>query len=183
MLCERCKKNEAVFYYRENVNGQEKKYSLCRDCAEELKKSGELKFGDDMIDTMFSKNPFGEAFEHLDSLFGSLFEPAKEALPNGSQGGAAQKHCPTCGATLADIAKTGRVGCPDCYAEFEKELMPTIGRIHGCTKHTGRAPKEYREQMEKKRRIETLEAEQKEAIAAENYERAAEIRDELKTLR
>ena len=43
MLCEKCKKNEATFYYHENVNGNEKNYRLCADCAKELEKSGELK--------------------------------------------------------------------------------------------------------------------------------------------
>jgi protein-arginine kinase activator protein McsA len=36
MLCERCKKNEANYYYRENTNGVEKTYHLCADCAREL---------------------------------------------------------------------------------------------------------------------------------------------------
>ena len=33
MLCEKCKKNEATFYYHENVNGNQKNYRLCADCA------------------------------------------------------------------------------------------------------------------------------------------------------
>ena len=46
MLCERCKKKDATFYYHENVNGAEKTYSLCRDCADEMEKRGEFwKFG------------------------------------------------------------------------------------------------------------------------------------------
>lgn len=44
MLCEKCKKNEASVFYRENINGKERKYSLCPECAAELEKNGEIKF-------------------------------------------------------------------------------------------------------------------------------------------
>ena len=44
MLCEKCKKNEATVFYRENVNGKEKNYSLCQKCAEKLEKKGEISF-------------------------------------------------------------------------------------------------------------------------------------------
>ena len=40
MLCEKCSKNEATVFYREIVNGKEKKYSLCSDCAAKLEKEG-----------------------------------------------------------------------------------------------------------------------------------------------
>ena len=39
MLCEKCKKNEASVFYRENINGKERKYSLCPECAAELEKN------------------------------------------------------------------------------------------------------------------------------------------------
>lgn len=182
MLCERCKKKEATFYYHENVNGTEKNYSLCRDCADELEKKGEFKkfggltseFG--QFESLFANDPF----EHMDNLFGSLFAPAKtRQLAERSHA----KRCPLCGMTLSDFAREGKAGCPTCYETFADELEPTIGRIHGKTAHSGRAPSKFREKNELKNKIRALEAEQKEAIKVENYERAAEIRDELRSLR
>ena len=42
MKCEKCKQNEATFFYEETVNGKTRSYHLCRDCAEKMKESGEL---------------------------------------------------------------------------------------------------------------------------------------------
>ena len=108
MLCERCKKKEATFYYHENVNGTKKTYSLCRDCADELKKSGELgKFGSigtefAPFESLFARDPF----ENIDSLFGSLFAPAKtrQLAERGNT-----KKCPLCGMTLSDFSREGKV--------------------------------------------------------------------------
>ena len=38
MKCEKCQKNEATVFYRENINGKEAKYHLCPKCASELEK-------------------------------------------------------------------------------------------------------------------------------------------------
>ncbi|MBO7404788.1 MAG: UvrB/UvrC motif-containing protein, partial [Clostridia bacterium] len=89
---------------------------------------------------------------------------------------------PGCGTTLREFAQRG-AGCPKCYETFEAELAPTVSRAHGGSEHTGRVPLKYRDRIERKHRIEALEAERAEAVKNENYERAAEIRDELKALR
>lgn len=179
MLCERCKKKEATFYYHENVNGTEKTYSLCRDCADELEKNGEFKsFGSfgAMDFAPFENLFFHDPFENI----GSLFTPAK-TRQLAERGNA--KKCPLCGMTLSDFTREGKAGCPTCYEAFADELEPVLGRIHGRTAHNGRTPAKFREKTELRNRIRALEEEQKEAIKTENYERAAEIRDELKTLR
>lgn len=179
MLCERCKKNEATFYYHENVNGNEKTYHLCSDCAGEMEKSGELDYSD------FDKN-----FENLDSFFGDPFKSMNNLLAGFFGTGtpkqitsSAEKKCPDCGMSIREFAANGMAGCPKCYETFSKELEPTITKIHGRSAHNGRVPAKFREKASMKKKIESLEAEQREAIANENYERAAEIRDELKKLR
>lgn len=36
MRCDRCRKNEATFYYKSNINGKVTQVHLCPQCAEEL---------------------------------------------------------------------------------------------------------------------------------------------------
>ena len=183
MLCEKCKKNEATFYYHENVNGKTKTYRLCKDCADELTESGELKEFD--ADRYFEEfdSFFKDPFRSVDNLLAGFFGGERAALASGNRSGEEEKKCPGCGMTLRQFAASGRIGCPKCYETFEKELAPTISRVHWKAAHTGRAPAKFRERIDLKRRIESLENEQKEAVRGENYERAAEIRDELKKLR
>lgn len=181
MLCEKCGKNEATFYYRENVNGTEKSYKLCSACAAEMQKSGEIRTGmgeDPMTKMMklFSGDDLiGGDLLGSDSLFGRLM--------GTSQATGKAKSCALCGSSFQDIAKSGKAGCPACYETFAAELAPSIRRIHGRTSHTGQIPARFREENEKKQKIAALEAELKEAVKNENYERAAELRDILRDLR
>lgn len=174
MLCEKCSKNEATVFYREIVNGKEKKYSLCSDCAAKLEKEGKISFGADM--------PFGNFFNDYDpmgSLFGSLFAPSFSLQPKSAE----QKKCPLCGSTFEELVENGKVGCPKCYEAFADELEPTVRSIHGKTKHTGRAPGKLKAKIDRMKQISSLESEMKDAIKAQNFERAAEIRDQLKELK
>lgn len=172
MLCEKCGKKEATFYYRENVNGVEKSWKLCADCAAQLQKSGEISggsaFGEDYL-TQMQKLFSG------DDLFGSLLSPQKERTTG--------KTCSLCGSSFADLSRMGKVGCPRCYEAFANELIPSIRRIHGRTEHTGHTPRKFQAETEKKQKIAALEQELKKAIAEENYEHAAELRDNLRALR
>jgi len=80
----------------------------------------------------------------------------------------------SCGHTIRDIVFTGRVGCGNCYEYFKKELMPLIEMYQSSLKHKGKVPKNI---------ILTLEEQLKRAVAKEDYETAARLRDEIKLLR
>lgn len=168
MLCQHCKKNEATTVVKTMINGEYAEYRLCHECAHEL--------------------GYDSMFPDLTSDFGGLLSSFfSNALPAIS--GAA--HCNTCGSTLNDIKRTGKVGCADCYDTFFSELMPTIRNIHGNTEHKGKRPNviEYTVNEDKKDQTESAEdkiaalrAELKKAIENENFERAAQLRDEIKEL-
>ncbi len=184
MLCENCKTNEAIFYYHENINGNERTYRLCGDCFDKIKKDMSFDPTANSVSSLdlgafFSDKFFDSPMKTVDSLLGSLFAP----LGNGFHGAGSAAKCPTCGATVHDISNTGKAGCPDCYASFRRELSGAIERLHGHTSHTGRMPSRMSKANEMKDRISALESERIEAVKSENYERAAEIRDELKKLR
>ncbi len=176
MLCEKCGKNEATFYYKENINGTEKAYHLCADCAKKLEESGEIRsFNDNFFDSM------NKIFSG-DNFFGSLFAPAsaRHAL---SAPGKETKTCPLCGSTFADIVENGKLGCPMCYEVFGDALPLTIQRIHGRTKHTGNVPKRFRAALEAKEKLQKMEDELHEAVKNEEYEKAAELRDAIRALK
>ena len=95
---------------------------------------------------------------------------------------APEKKCPVCGSTYSDIAESGKVGCPACYETFGDELSHLIQSVHGTTTHTGNVPSRHRAKKERDEKRKTLRRELDEAIKAEEYERAAKLRDEIRAL-
>ena len=67
----------------------------------------------------------------------------KVTISQASKQAPAQRRvCPECNLSFAEFRKTGTLGCPECYASFEKNLSPLIERAqNGATNHTGKAPK------------------------------------------
>lgn len=101
--------------------------------------------------------------------------------------------CPRCGLTFAEFRQTGLLGCPGCYEAFEDRLGPLLERAHeGATHHVGKVPRRHRsgqaaggveggDPLLAERRA-LLRRQLDDAIAGEQYERAAAIRDELRRL-
>ena len=173
MLCEKCNKNNASFFYDENINGKKRSLALCDACAANLKASGELPLGDGILS--FSH---GTSLSSLsDSLFGTHFAPYEK--PHSEN---APKRCPFCGSTIYDLKKSGKVGCGECYKTFSSELGRTIHQIHGNSNHVGKAPVNFREKHQKASELEGLKKKLKDAIAEENFEDAALLRDKIRKL-
>lgn len=138
MLCQKCLKNQANYYYKQTINGVTKEIALCSDCA--AKESGDnnslwKKINDEFITSPFESSFFGNGFPGS-NLFGSLFT---SALPGHESH--EEKKCPLCASTFRDIKRMGKAGCAKCYETFAEELTPTIRSIHGKASHTGRRPK------------------------------------------
>jgi protein arginine kinase activator len=83
---------------------------------------------------------------------------------------------------MRELIKSGRPGCAKCYEIFESELDKIITGIHGSARYSGALPGKNAAGAERRKRIEELKKEQQIAINEQNYERAAEIRDEIKAL-
>lgn len=91
--------------------------------------------------------------------------------------------CVRCGMTQIDLRKKGRVGCPHCYEVFETDLDNMLERIHGATAHRGRVPG-IADSYERDRiqRIGELKNRLESAIQKEQFEVAADLRDQLADL-
>ena len=174
MLCQHCNHNEATTHVKTNINGKVTEYMLCADCAEKMG-YGNLFHG------------FTSSFaDDFNSLFGSFFE---NALPARTQA----TRCETCGSSYTDIQRTGMMGCADCYKLFENEIMPTIRKIHGNTTHCGKNSAALRAERagsvvenapvaEPVSELEKLRAELNKAIENQEFEKAAELRDRIKSM-
>ena len=86
---------------------------------------------------------------------------------------------------MSEIAKRGKVGCAECYRTFRAELAPSIRRIHGNVKYIGKAPAVSEEMSEAEKtaaEIASLREELTAAIKNEDFERAAMLRDKIRSI-
>jgi protein arginine kinase activator len=92
--------------------------------------------------------------------------------------------CPHCGITFKDFRSTGRLGCPQDYEVFKTQLVPLLENIHGEQKHQGKAPRrKYAGQPNRNTSaLGGLRRQLQGAIAREDYELAAQLRDKIRNL-
>lgn len=160
MLCQNCGKQEATTHIKRIVNGAATELHLCGDCARSLG-----------YQSAFSDFGFG-----FSDMLSSLFEPAGiGALSNSVL------RCEKCGCSFNDIVKSGKLGCADCYETFYDKLLPSIERIHGRTRHVGKMANGSPIQK-KNTKLEELKEKLQAAVDVQDYETAAKLRDEIKSL-
>jgi protein arginine kinase activator len=163
MKCESCREREAVVHLTQIVNDAVSQLHLCEVCAGER----------GVEPPMVSQSPLGSFLAAMGKGPGTAEGPLVSA----------PRQCPGCGATLQDFRETGRLGCPECYECFEAPLRDLLRRLHGSAVHAG---ERYLEPGADPRRqdqaAEVLRAELRKAVAAENFELAAELRDRLRAM-
>jgi protein arginine kinase activator len=169
MQCERCNKKKVTVYYRENRNGRIRALRLCGDCAERMEQAGELE----------------DLSTPLAGLHARLFNEgllASLPLPPEGWSRSSGRKCPSCGGVFSELAVGGTLGCPDCYESFSEELTEPLRILHGRVCHSGRSSAGHKARLERESRLEELRSRLKEAVTAEEYERAAALRDEIRGL-
>lgn len=157
MLCDKCKKNPATTHVHSIINGVAVEKNLCSYCAAAEGYVGGQGSIVDMLASMF-----GESMVH---------RPPQKGL-----------RCGCCGSSFSEIAERGKAGCPQCYTTFKNQLLPSVQRLHGKTKHVGKVPANASEEMKRSAKLDKLKDALKDAIAAEEFEKAAQLRDEIRQL-
>ena len=161
MLCDDCGK-PATIRYVEMVDGELRDLHLCDDCA----------------------NTRGMALS-LAPLAGPLVNMLMGLLDEMGAGDDRPEDgpvCPDCGLSQAEFRSTGKLGCAACYEAFAAELKPLLRRVHGSIVHNGTIPSKAPQDIGISRRTRALQLELERAVRAEEYERAAELRDEIRQL-
>jgi len=113
-------------------------------------------------------------------------ESALEAFSRPT--GLASNRCTKCGTTWDRLRQDGRAGCSHCYEAFGDQLIEVMDRLQRSAQHIGKIPRaavKRRRRLEHLRtrrdhRLEMLNRRLKEAVAAEKYEDAAKLRDQIK---
>lgn len=164
MKCQRCN-NQATFHITELTGDEPQELHLCEECAREYLAPSQV-----------------EMTGFVPALAGVLAEQIAVGQTAEELARLDQRACPVCGITFLEFRKQGRLGCPNDYICFEKELEPLLINIHGESKHVGKVPRRCPSGGKMQTRLIRLRREMKDAVATENYERASELRDEIRTV-
>ena len=163
MPCDNCKERPAAIHLTQIVNNAVTTLHLCDQCASEK--------GVQTAATA-AKQP-------LAGFLATMGKGAAAAMPADGD----TRRCDFCGGSLQDFRETGRLGCPQCYESFDGHLRALLRRLHGATQHVGEIylpPASPDEQPE--RALRDLRTLLQRAVDAENFELAADLRDQIKVL-
>jgi len=179
MKCQRCQQNEANIHLSQTRQGKTIDYHLCDSCAAELgiaqPTSGYFgSFG----------NIFGSGFPG-GPVSGSVFHTTG-GIPAFGEKHPFQTICPQCGQTFEDFRHTGLFGCSRCYDAFAGQLDAVFRRVQGSTHHIHESKNADKQPDDNKQltmnRLKALKQSLKAAVQKENYENAAKLRDEIRTI-
>ena len=166
MKCERCSGRDAEVHIRHQKGKEIVEYHLCRQCAEQMAKDG-------LIPDMSFDFPIENFLSGLFSGSGAMEDEEGRPAIHGLA-------CGRCGLDHASFLKSGKYGCPDCFAVFHDNLGPLLRKIHGSDIHRGIRPVTACLDVSCSDDLEILREELRRAIENEEYERAAVIRDRIR---
>jgi len=157
--CQRCKKRKATFHLTNiSRDGEKVERHLCEECAVEEGLVHKPSFSQQLIET--------------------LLAASKSISPEE-----ANLVCEECGLSYREFINQGLLGCPNDYDAFREPLARLIERSHeGATQHVGKSPRSLGAVRTTQQQIRQLKRQLDEAVAAEDYERAAELRDRIREL-
>ena len=172
MTCDICNKKKATVHLTEIVDEQMSEMHLCEECARQKSTQMEQQFG-------------------LADLLAGLSDTTKPSSPKEIDKAAALK-CSRCGLPYEDFRKFGRLGCGECYTSFKEHLTGLLRKIHGSNKYLGKTPSRNQGDqpaalagkdlavMTPSETLADLKKQLQEAIAAEDFEKAALLRDKIR---
>ena len=179
MLCSKCNKNPATVHVQQYINNMKSELHLCQECS--------LNIGADMLehisDNISMETIFQGFLEQMQKFTGVTSPP--HGNQNQNQAPPIEKAivaCPKCTMTYEDFKASGKLGCATCYLSFARPVEALLKNVHGSTRHEGKYPQRSGAKIKQQLYVEELRANLKNAIAEENFEEAARLRDEIRIL-
>ena len=157
MQCDVCQQKEATVFLTQIVGGKMQKVNLCEACSKEKGVN----------------DPTG--FALADLLLGMGAAQEIERSPSGVT-------CSWCGFTQADFKKTGRLGCSACYDVFAESLESMLKNMQKGSEHVGKSPASLVKNRQMDAQIKNLQSSLERAVAEEEYEKAADLRDQIRRI-
>jgi protein arginine kinase activator len=164
MLCDNCKERDAIINLTQVEHDSKVTLHLCEQCAQQKG----VETGGAVL-----KTPLGGFLTAL-GKGGALVPTPGDAM-----------RCAACGSTLRDFRDSGRLGCDQCYGAFDAHLRDLLRRLHGSSQHVGEryeTPGEGNGESDPRSHLLELKAQLRRAVEGENFELAAELRDQIRVL-
>ena len=162
LACQSCKKQPATVHMTDiNPQGEKSERHLCEECAQS--------------EGITPKAPGGP---HWKEILGAFVAGGKASAQH-----IAKLVCPQCSQTFVEFRNTGLLGCHADYDAFEKALLPLIERAHqGSSYHIGKVPRRLGSPLAAENDLIRLRRELSRAVDEEQFEQAAKLRDDIRTL-
>jgi len=165
MKCQKCQK-QATFHITDLTGDDLLALHLCPDCAKQYLNTDE-------------SAPDKDA----DMMSGVLQQQLKPLEKTADDLHALDsKKCPICGISFYEFRQAGRLGCPHDYVFFGDELEPLLVNVHGDNQHVGKQPKRGVRDTESQTELIRLRRQMKEVVEQEDYEKASQLRDQIRKI-
>ena len=152
MKCEHCGKNEVTFVYQSNVNGQVTEKHLCGECAEKLG---------------YTQRLAAHSQRMMQNLFsGSLFDDFFTPFPS----------------LLGRMNRMLESPFDDFFADMPALGAPAEAQPEARKPQETLLEQEEQNQISRTRQLNALRMEMQKAVGEENFERAAELRDQIRSM-
>ncbi|MCL2527412.1 MAG: UvrB/UvrC motif-containing protein [Defluviitaleaceae bacterium] len=202
-VCDNCKKNTATVHMKGITNGIKAELNLCQECSMGMAGMVNLgglggigmpismenienilgNMGNINMDAPISlENIFKGIMESVQSMGGQAPVVGQPAANSPLQVHKSSGPCTTCGLSYEEFKASGKLGCEACYQAFPKEIVALFKSVQSSSHHEGKFPKRFGTQMRQQREVDKLRTCLKSAIENENYEEAAKIRDQIRSL-
>lgn len=154
--CQKCQKQPATVHLTEIVNQEKREAHLCEGCAKSAGVNINLNFT-------------------IPEILGKFVEgrPGREGT---------DRKCPRCGIRYSDFRTKARLGCAYDYEVFQSGIVPLLEKVHGSSQHVGKVPQTVESVIRKENELVQLKRELDGLVRSEKFEKAAQVRDKIRTL-